>query len=141
MSEQQNTAEATPEFDWKQIRQIAGPYPMEAFNFVREGLNFTVSQIHDDPEAIPESNRHISGQQLCIGLREFAIQQYGLLAPIVLDHWHIRRTDDFGRIVFAMIDAGIMSKTAEDSLEDFRAVYDFPEAFGRDEVLSRIGHN
>lgn len=119
----------------------AGPYPLEAFNFVREGLSYTVQRLHKDHEAMPEASRHITGQQLCLGLRDFAIEQYGLLAMVVLQHWHVNRTDDFGRIVFAMIDAGLMSKTDHDSLDDFRAVYDFDEAFARDELLSRIGPN
>ena len=118
--------------------QIAGPYPMEAFTFVREGLSFTAEQLHGDPEQMSDVDRHINGQQLCMGLRDFAIERYGLMAPVVLDHWHVRRTEDFGRIVFAMIDGGLMSKTDDDSLEDFRAVFDFDEAFRRDQLVARI---
>lgn len=127
--------------DWEELLHSVGPYPLEALNFVREGLNYTVNTIHENPEALYELDRHVSGQQLCLGLREFAIQQYGLLAPSVLSHWHITRTDDFGKIVFAMIDAGVMSKNEDDSLEDFRAVFDFDEAFGREELITRIAHN
>lgn len=129
------------ELSWKALREKAGPYPVEAFSFVREGLSFTAQQVHGDPEAVPEAERHINGQQLCLGLRDFAIEKYGMLAPVVLEHWNIRRTDDFGRIVFAMIEAGLMSKTDRDSFEDFRGVYDFDEAFSRDELLARIARN
>jgi|SRR5436190_16662044 len=125
--------------DWKKIRQTAGPYPMEAFSFVREGLTFTAEQLHGDAQAVPEGERHISGQQLCLGLRDFAIERYGLMAPVVLQHWNVRRTDDFGRIVFSMIEHGLMCKTDDDSPEDFRAVFDFDEAFCRDQLLARIG--
>lgn len=128
------------EVDWQKIL-ATGPYPIEAFVFVREGLNFTVQQVHDDPDALPEEDRHISGQQLCMGLRDLAICKYGLLAPVVLDHWCIRRTCDFGRIVFAMIEAGLMTKTASDSLDDFQAVFDFDEAFSHDALLEHIGSN
>ena len=127
--------------DWKAILATAGPYPLEAFAFVREGLNYAVEQVHQDPEALPEADRHISGQELCIGLRDLAIDKYGLLAPIVLEHWNVRRTNDFGRIVFAMIDAGLMTKNNDDTMDDFRAVYDFDEAFSRDTLLARIGAN
>ena len=125
--------------DWKKIRQSAGPYPMEAFSFVREGLTFTAEQLHGDPQALPEGDRHISGQQLCLGLRDFAIERYGLMAPVVLEHWNVRRTEDFGRIVFSMIEHGLMCKTDDDTLEDFKAVFDFDEAFCRDQLLARIG--
>ena len=126
--------------DWKQILAEV-PYPIEAFVFVKEGLNYAVQRVHDKPEAMAEEDRHITGQQLCLGLRELAIEKYGLLAPVVLEHWRVRRTFDFGRIVFAMIEAGLMTKTNRDSLEDFQAVYDFDEAFSRDALLAHIGRN
>jgi uncharacterized repeat protein (TIGR04138 family) len=122
--------------NWDEVAQNVGPYPPEAFQFVREGLSYTAEHIHGNREAIPETRRHISGQQLCMGLRDFAIEQYGLLAPTVLAHWHIHRTDDFGRIVFRMIEKGLMSKTDDDTFEDFRRVYDFTEAFNRNELIS-----
>ncbi|MHC4776636.1 MAG: Minf_1886 family protein [Planctomycetota bacterium] len=126
--------------DWKRILAEV-PYPIEAFVFVREGLSYAVQRVHEDPEALEEEDRHITGQQLCLGLRELAIEKYGLLAPVVLEHWRVRRTFDFGRIVFAMIEAGLMTKTHRDSLEDFQAVYDFDEAFSREALLAHIGRN
>jgi len=137
MSQHQQHAKVK-EVDWNKVMNAAGPYPMEAFTFVREGLTFTAQRVHPEAEVTPEADRHITGQQLCLGLRDYAIHQYGLMAPVVLDHWHVRRTDDFGRIVFAMITEGLMSKTADDTLDDFRAVYDFDEAFSAGELLSRI---
>lgn len=127
-----------PQLDWNSIRTKAGPYPLEAYSFIREGLSYTVEKIHEQHDPVDEVDRHISGQQLCLGLRDFAIEQYGLLAPVVLSHWYITRTEDFGRMVFAMVDVGLMSKTDDDTLEDFRAVYNFSEAFSREELLSRI---
>ena len=123
--------------DWTRIL-ATGPYPIEAFAFVREGLSFTVQQVHEDPDALPEEERHITGQQFCRGLRDLAISKWGLLAPVVLEHWCVRRTHDFGRIVFAMIEAGLMTKTSTDTMEDFQAVYDFDEAFSRDALLAGI---
>jgi uncharacterized repeat protein (TIGR04138 family) len=89
---------------------------------------------------MPEpSSSHVTGQQLCMGLREFAIQQYGMLAPAVLWHWNIRRTEDFGRIVYAMIDGGVLSRTAEDSIDDFSGVFDFSEAFCNRQLAAHLG--
>jgi len=126
------------EIDWKEITRTAGPYPVEAFHFVQQGLGHTVERVEEYGGHHGDEGRHVSGQQLCLGLRDFAIQQYGLLAPTVLRHWNVLRTDDFGRIVFAMIEHGLMSKTSEDSLEDFRGVYDFAEAFSRDQILRQV---
>jgi uncharacterized repeat protein (TIGR04138 family) len=112
--------------DWKTIRQNAGPYAQEAFQFVRDGLAQTVNAIHGDEKC---AERHVCGQELCVGLKDYAIDRYGMLARTVLSRWGINRTDDFGRIVFAMIEAGLMRKSEEDSFEDFCEVFDFEEAF------------
>lgn len=116
---------------WEVIRTKAGPYPPEAFAFVQEGLRHTVERLfeHEDESVSPE--RHVSGQQLCMGLRDFAIDQFGLLARTVLASWSIRRTEDFGRVVFTLVEAGLMRKTDEDNIEDFSGVFDFAEVFGR----------
>lgn len=120
-------------FDFKAMQEKAGRFPPEAFQFVREGLAHTVQMVHGG-DAVTQSppdddSRHVSGQQLCLGLKDYAVRQYGLLARTVLSRWGVSRTEDFGRIVFAMIDAGLMRRTEDDSLEDFQQVYDFDEAF------------
>src|SRR5258708_4499266 len=104
------------------------PYPREAFDFVRKGLSFTVDRIHaalTDPTA----SRHVSGQQLCAGLRDFALARWGLLARTVLRRWNLTRTEDFGRIVFTLVESGEMSRTEHDTIKDFDRVYDFAAAF------------
>ena len=106
-------------------------YPLEAFVFLQRGLEFTVQRIHGDagsPTDVPAS-RHVSGRQLCDGLRQFAIAEYGLLARTVLRRWHINCCADFGHMVFAMVEAGLLAKTDQDSIEDFRGAYEFDEAF------------
>jgi len=116
------------------------PYPQQAYIFVQEGLGFTVNRVHGDEARGEGIDTHVSGRELCEGLREFAIRRYGLLAPCVLGHWRVRRTDDFGRIVFNMIERRLMSRTDEDSIEDFQDVYDFDEAFSRDRILETLRH-
>jgi uncharacterized repeat protein (TIGR04138 family) len=108
-----------------------GAYPPEAYDFVQQGLSFTVQHFHGRA-AKPRANRHVSGQQLCEGIRQYALNQYGMLAATVLRLWNIQSTVDFGRIVFALIEAGQMQKTDEDTIEDFRNVYDFKTAFETD---------
>lgn len=124
------------EMDWLQMKRVmskAGPYPVEAFQFIREGLAHTAKTVHGDKACdaeAPEDSRHISGQQLCLGLRDYAIKRYGLLARTVLNKWHIEGTEDFGKIVYALVEADEMRKSEGDSMEDFVNVYDFEEAFG-----------
>ena len=111
-----------------QVAQDAGNYPFEAYEFVQRGLSYTVQKVHGTA-VDPDASRHVSGQQLCEGLREFALAQWGLLARVVLRRWNITGTHDFGRIVFALIEHGQMQRTQEDTVDDFRNVYDFKSAF------------
>ena len=130
--------EESKQVNWRRMLKEAGPYPIEAFTFVRDGLSYTAERIHEQPEQLSDEERHISGQQLCLGLRDYAIEKYGMMAPIVLKYWNVHRTDDFGRIVFAMINEGLMSKASQDRFEDFQGVYDFQEAFARDRLLTYV---
>jgi len=75
--------------------------------------------------------RHISGRELTDGVRELAIGQYGLLAKAVLEHWGIHETEDVGRVVFAMVEHGLLVKEDEDRPEDFADLFDFEEEFER----------
>jgi uncharacterized repeat protein (TIGR04138 family) len=76
-------------------------------------------------------NRHVGGHELCWGLRDYALEKWGLMARAVLNHWGVRSTLDFGHIVFAMVESGFMQKQPGDSIDDFRDVFDFREAFDR----------
>jgi uncharacterized repeat protein (TIGR04138 family) len=112
----------------QQVVEDVGLYPPEAYAFIQKGLNHTVQKAHGKQKD-PKASRHVTGQDLCDGLREVALTEWGRLARTVLRRWNITSTLDFGRMVFAMVDAGLMQKTDDDSLEDFRNVYDFRAAF------------
>jgi uncharacterized repeat protein (TIGR04138 family) len=111
------------------IVEEVGLYPIEAYEFVHHGLGYTVNKLHGNKKD-PKASRHVSGRDLCEGLREYALAKWGLMARTVLTRWNVRKTYDFGRIVFAMVDNGLMQKTEEDSIDDFRDVFDFTHAFG-----------
>lgn len=112
-----------------------GLYPIEAYEFVRQGLSFTAERIAADVQANRRS-RHVTGQELSVGLRDYAVAQWGMLARPVLRRWNITCTLDFGRIVFAMVEARMLSKTPSDTLDDFRNVYEFRSAFEADYRIS-----
>jgi uncharacterized repeat protein (TIGR04138 family) len=99
-------------------------YKVEAYDFVMSALNYTQSKL-DKP-------RHVSGRELLEGIREYGLELFGLMTLTVFENWGVRRTEDFGNIVFNMLEAGLLSKTDEDSIEDFKAGYDFKEAFDKD---------
>lgn len=101
-------------------------FSREAFHFVREALDHTHRQLIRNGETRP---RHVTGQELLSGIREYALEQFGPMALGVLREWGIERCEDFGQIVFLMVDARILAKTESDSIEDFQGGYDFDEAF------------
>ena len=111
-----------------EVVEEVGLYPVQAYEFIQQGLGYTVNKIHGQVKD-PEKSRHVSGRDLCEGLREFASLRWGLMARTVLYRWNVRKTVDFGRIVFALVDGGLMQKTEDDSIEDFRDVFDFTKAF------------
>ncbi|QDV72335.1 Minf_1886 family protein [Botrimarina mediterranea] len=91
-----------------------------------------LDELEDDD---PDDERHVTGQELCRAIQQYAIHQYGFLARSVLSHWGVTKTGDFGDIVFNLIDIGQMRKTDSDRREDFEDVFDFAEAFNEDNVF------
>ena len=100
-------------------------YPAEAYFFLRDGLDHAVKL---RKRQLGESG-HVTGQQLSEGLRHLAIKSYGPMVPTVFEYWGIRKTDDFGEMVWNLIELGVFGKTENDSREDFKDVYSFHEAF------------
>ncbi|GAB5497005.1 MAG: hypothetical protein Phyf2KO_20850 [Phycisphaerales bacterium] len=126
-----------PVIDWHKLAKDAGGFSPQVFEFVRDGLQHAseMSARGRQEEMVADDSRHVSGQELCLGLRDLAIRRYGPLARTVLGHWNVHSTDDFGKVVFALIDVGILRKTDEDSMDDFVSVYEFDEAFAEGELI------
>lgn len=101
-------------------------YHREAYLFVRESLSHTQRKL---AKSSPKKTRHISGQQLLEGIREYALAQFGPMAVTVLEYWGIYRCEDFGELVFNLIHAKVLRKTGQDSKADFTGGYDFFDAF------------
>lgn len=99
-----------------------GRYNPQAIRFVYEGLGYTLKKIVEEPE-------HVSGQNLCDGLRKLAVKKWGRLAMLVLNSWNIKTTRDFGEIVYLMIKHKWMRAQPTDLIEDFNNVYDFKTTF------------
>jgi uncharacterized repeat protein (TIGR04138 family) len=113
-------------------------YKIDAYAFVFEALNYAHAQLgmgteraaeseeEETEEATPkEAERHLTGQQLCEAIRQYALEQYGYMAKCVLNSWGVHSTGDFGEIVFNLIGIGQMRKTTDDQREDFDNVFDF----------------
>ncbi len=123
-----------PERPMEEVIREDGRYPLEAFAFLHDGLGQAVRSAHGEPPETPPAEpgqRHVTGAQLCCSLRDAAVERWGLLARTVLRRWNIHATIDFGNMVYLLIENRYMKRTAEDSIEDFRDVYPFDEAFER----------
>jgi len=109
-----------------QAREKDSRYAREAYSFLREALDCTRKLIAKDGRG---RRRHVSGQELLGGIREYALEQFGPMAITVLNEWGVHTGADFGEIVFNLIDAGWLAKTKEDSKADFEGGYSFDDAF------------
>jgi uncharacterized repeat protein (TIGR04138 family) len=103
-------------------------YQRGAYIFIRESLDHTQKLLGRSGR---EEVHHVSGQELLEGIRAYALEQYGPMTLTVLSEWGVRHCEDFGELVFNMVEASILSKTDRDSREDFKNGYDFFEAFRR----------
>ena len=104
------------------IRARGGRYHERSYLFVLAAIEYLQTRL--------EARRHVSGPELAWACRDFAREQFGLLAPSVLRHWGVTRTDDFGRIVFTLVEVGLLVTQPGDHESDFEAVYAFADAFG-----------
>ncbi len=113
---------ATLEAAFRELEKRDGRFHERAYLFVLAALEYAQGRL--------PARRHLSGGELAWACRDFALEQFGLLASTVLAHWGVAATEDFGRIVFMLIDVGLLARQDSDRIEDFARVYDFAEAFG-----------
>ena len=100
-------------------------YQRDAYFFLRDALDQTVKL---RKRQLGEGG-HLTGQQLCEGIRQYALKQFGPMVPTVLDFWGVKKTDDFGCMVWNLIELGVFGKTPTDSIDDFKSVFHFRDAF------------
>ena len=103
-------------------------YQREGYIFLRDALDFTTKQ---QKKVKGVSVRHVTGPELLDGVRQYALREFGPMVMTVFDSWGIHSCEDIGHMVFNLIGAGVFGKTEEDSIKDFKDVYDFEEAFVR----------
>ncbi len=101
-------------------------YHHDSYTFLREGLDFTQKLISKENRG---ATRHVTGQELLDGLRQYALQEFGPMAKTVLEEWGVNQCSDFGNLVFNMVEIGLLAKTDKDSHDDFQTGYDFTDAF------------
>ena len=113
-------------------------YHAEAYHFLKDALEHTQKLVARKKRA---HSRHVSGSELLDGIRDYALSQYGPMTQMVLAEWGVTRCEDFGEIVFNMVDIGLLGKTEQDSREDFKNGYDFESAFRKPFLPSQASKN
>lgn len=101
-------------------------YQRDGYFFLREALDHTQKMVG---KAKKGEIRHVSGQELLEGIRDYALSQFGPMTLTVLAEWGIRSCEDFGEMVFNMVENSLLAKTEKDSRDDFKGGYNFEDAF------------
>ena len=107
-------------------------YHRDAYLFVRDALDHTrklVDKQIQEGRVRVAVGQHVTGQELLAGVREHALAQFGPMVITVFEEWGIRNCQDFGEIVFNMVEIKLLAKTDRDTRNDFKDGYDFEEAF------------
>ena len=108
----------------ERLRLIEPRFDERAYLFVLSALEFSQTKL-------PE-RRHISGPELAAACRELALQRFGVMARMVLEHWGVKSTADIGAVVFALVELGLLISQPTDSKDDFIDIFDFDRAFEQD---------
>jgi uncharacterized repeat protein (TIGR04138 family) len=116
---------ANLEEDIRKIVAADPRYPYDAYVFVQEALQHTQHALGRNKA----ERKHVGGKELLEGIRQFALKSYGPMVPTLLEEWGIHGCEDFGEIVFNMIEHKVASKSETDSRDDFKGGYSFEEAF------------
>jgi len=106
------------------LRARDARYREDAYLFVLAALEYCQSRL--------DERRHISGRELAIAVRDVALEHFGVMARLVLEHWGVRSSADIGEVVFNLVDEGLLISQPTDTRDEFAGVFDFDQAFERE---------
>ena len=109
------------------VRRRDRRFARNAYEFILDALDHTMVTLGKDSKT--GEDRHVGGTELLEGIRDLASSQFGPMAALVFQRWGIRNPEDFGEIVFNLVDIGLLSRRAEDSRLDFSTDQDFSADF------------
>ena len=104
-----------------EIAETDSRYSSQAYVFLLEALAYTQKRFKVD--------HHVTSQELLKGIQHLLLRQFGAMTLSVLNHWGIKSTEDFGCIVFNLVEKGVLSKTKEDDIAHFKNAFDFEQVF------------
>ncbi|PTY04469.1 hypothetical protein DB346_03270 [Verrucomicrobia bacterium LW23] len=110
----------------EKIVQVDSRYDYRSYEFVHEVLQHTLKSLKRGPHG---AHRHVSPQELLIGLRDYTLKEFGPMSKFVLNDWGVKSCEDFGHVVFNLVNERVFGKTDSDSPEDFKNAFTFDDAF------------
>jgi uncharacterized repeat protein (TIGR04138 family) len=99
-----------------------------AYFFLKDALDFTLKRA---AETNAGQARHVTGQELLEGFRDFALEQFGPMASTLMREWGVRKCQDVGDMVFHLIEEQVFGKQDSDRREDFAESFDFEDSLAR----------
>lgn len=112
-------------------------YAFDSYEFINDAVIFTVKLFEQEKG----KTRHVTGVELLVGVKEFAIKKFGPMAYEIFQEWGIRDGMSVGNIVFNMLDYGLLSKTEKDSIEDFRVDFNIEEELKKPFIPKQLKRN
>jgi uncharacterized repeat protein (TIGR04138 family) len=106
------------------LRARDARYREDAYLFVLAALEYCQTHL--------EERRHITGRELAMACRDLALEHFGVMARLVLEHWGVRSSADIGEVVFNLVDEGLLISQPTDTRDEFAGVFDFDQAFERE---------
>ncbi len=100
----------------------------EAYAFISDAVLYTTHKVESDSTM---HKHHITGKELLNGIKDFAMQQFGPIAPAVLRHWGLNDSMAIGHVVFNMVNNQLLGKSQEDTIDDFKNGFDFDMEFSK----------
>jgi len=101
-------------------------FSVNSYFFILDALHVTAKKIK---KSDPKHSHHLSGAELSEGIKDYALKRFGCMSYTVMDLWGLNKTADFGSIVYNLINVGLLGKSGDDSIDDFKDIFDFENAF------------
>jgi len=103
----------------EELRLTYPNYTLESYQFVSNAVSCTIAKL--------ASHRHISAAELLAGIRDYAREQYGAVAPLVMDQLGLRTARNVGEVVYLLISVKLLAASPEDSPDDFNVAFSWED--------------
>ena len=126
-------------------RQYAGPmaasgYPLDAFLIAHDAVRLTQTDGGWLGRILGGRPRHASAAELADAFAHLCRTYFNDPAEAreLLAEWHLSTSEDLGRVVYAMVDAGLLTTRPGDHPDDFAGRYTLETLLGPSDAGGRV---